>query len=62
MVSDNDDSVYLNIIFNIDVYKSKQSKRASLSINASNGEIFTVIGAVIVDTHQATQTERCCFL
>ena len=58
----NADSVYLDIIFNIDIYKSKQSKRASVSINEPNGEISTIVGAVVVDTHQGTQTEKCCFL
>ena len=58
----NDDSVYLDIIFEIDIYKWKQSKRALTSINESNGEISTIIGAVVIDTHQPTQTEKCCFL
>ena len=40
----------------------KQSKRALVSINKSNGEIFNVIGAVVIDIHQATQTEKRCFL
>ena len=54
----NDDSVYLDIIFNIDIYKRKQSKTAVSSINESNGEISTVIGGVVIDTHQETQTEK----
>ena len=53
----NDDSVYLDITFN----KSKQSKRAPSNINESNGEISTVIGAVVTDTHQRTPAEKRCF-
>ena len=29
----NDDSVYLDVIFNIDIYKWKQAKKAPSSIN-----------------------------
>ena len=58
----NDHSVYLDIIFNIDIYKWTQSKKAPSSINESNTEISTVICAVVIDTHQPTQTEKRCLL
>ena len=54
--------VYLDIIFNIDIYKWKQAKKALSSINESNTEIFTVVGAVVIDTHERTQTEKRCLL
>ena len=47
---------------NIDIYKRKQSKKAPSSINESNTEISTVVGAVVIDTHQPTQTEKHCLL
>ena len=58
----NDDSVYLDIILNIDIYKWKQSKKPPSTINESNTEISTIVGAVIIDTHQRTQTEKRCLL
>ena len=54
----NYDSVYFAIIFNIDIYKSKQSKTSIPSINEWNSEIFNVIGAVVIDIHQRTKTEK----
>ena len=52
------DSVYFGIIFNIHIYKPKQSKTATTSINKSNSETLTVIGALIVNIYQRTQTEK----
>ena len=46
------DSVYFGIIFDIDIYKPKQSKTATTSINKSNSETFTVIGALVIDIYQ----------
>ena len=33
-----------------------------MSINRPNGEIFNVIGAVVIDIHQRTQIEKTYFL
>ena len=33
-------------------------KKASSGINESNTEISTVVGAVVIDTHQPIQTEK----
>ena len=52
------DSVYFGIIFDIDIYEPKQSKTATTSINKSNNETFTVIGTLVVDIYQRTQTEK----
>ena len=52
------DSVYFGIIFDIDVYKRKQSKTATTSINKWDSEAFTVIGTLVVDIYQQTQTEK----
>ena len=57
----NYNSVYFVIIFDIDVYGSKKSKRATTNINKSSGEIFDVIDALVVDTYQRTQTEKTLF-
>ena len=57
----NNDSVYFVIISNIDIYKSKQSKIAITYVNKSNREIFTVIGALVIDIHQQTQTGKTLF-
>ena len=54
----NCDSVYFGIIFDIDIFNPKQSKTAITSINKSNSETFTVIGALVVDICQRTQTEK----
>ena len=50
------------IIFNIDIYTSKQTKRRIADVAKSNGEIFNVIGAVVIDTHQRTKIEKTLFL
>ena len=58
----NYDCVCFAIIFNIDIYTSKQSKRAIRDITKSNGKIFNVISAVVIDMHKRTQTEKTLFL
>ena len=57
----NYDSVYFAIIFNIDIYTSKQTKRAITNTSKSNGEISNVIDAVVMDMYKRTQTEKNCF-
>ena len=57
----NYDLIYFAIIFNIDTYTSKQSKREITDVAKSNSEIFNIIGAVVIDTHQRTQTEKTLF-
>ena len=52
------DSAYFGIIFDIDIYHAKQSKTATTSINQSNPETFAVIGALVIDIYQRTQTEK----
>ena len=54
----NDDFVYLTIIFNIDIYTSTPSKKAITDIDKSNDEIYSAIGALVVNIHQRTQTEK----
>ena len=56
--SHSNEFVYLPITFDIHIYISKQSKRETTSINKPNGEIFNVIGAVVIDIHQRTQTAK----
>ena len=46
------DSVYLVVTLNIDIYESKQSKTPIVNVNQSNGEIYSVIGALVVDIYQ----------
>ena len=46
------------MIFTIDIYQSKQCKTPTSSINEGNREIFSLIGAVVIDTHQRTHTEK----
>ena len=46
---------------NSNIYESKQSKKAITDINESNGEIFGVISAVVIDIYQRTQTEKTLF-
>ena len=56
-----DDSVYFAIIFNIDIYESKQSTTSISSVNEWNHETFSVIGAVVIDIYQRTQTAKTLF-
>ena len=62
MAAHSDDCVHLSVVFNIDMYEPKQSKQATTSINESNNAIFNVIGVVVGDMRQRTQTEKRCFL
>ena len=57
-----DDFAYSAITFNIDIYQSKQSKTSIPSINQQNPASFSVTGAVVIDAHQRTQTEKRSFL
>ena len=47
---------------NIDIWKSKQSKTVIVNVNTSNGEIFSVIGALVVDICQRIQNSKTLFL
>ena len=53
-----DDFIYWPIIFNIDIHTSKQPKKAITDIGKSNDEIYSVIGAVVIDIHQRRQTAK----
>ena len=48
----------LYFIMCINIYQSKQCKASISSGNEQNREIFSVIGAVVIDIHQRTQTEK----
>ena len=55
------DSVYFTIIFDIHVYQTKTSTKATTDINQSNIEIFSVIDTLVIDICQRTQTEKTLF-
>ena len=56
------DCVYLVVTLSIDIYESKQSKTAIVNVNKSNGEIYSVIGALVVDICQRIQNSKLLFL
>ena len=51
----------LYFIMCINIYQLKQCKASISSGNEQNHEIFSVIGAVVIDIHQGTQTEKTLF-
>ena len=56
------DSVHFAILFNINIYDPKQSKKAITDIDESNCEIFSLVAALVIDIYQRTQTEKTLFL
>ena len=53
--------LYFGIIYDIDIHEPKQSKKATISINEANTEIFNLIRAVMIHIHPPTQIEKPLF-
>ena len=55
------DSVYFAILFSINIYDPKQSKKAITGIDESKCEIFSFVAGLVIDIYQRTQTEKTLF-
>ena len=49
------------MICTIDIYHKKQSRRAIISFDESNGAVFNVIDTLVIDIYRPTQTDKTLF-